>query len=383
MISILGGGIGGLCTAIALQRHTSLEVKVYESAPELKPLGAGLLLAANAIRALNFIGIKEDVLKVGTLLTHFSLLDQYGKVITETDRAQLSERYGTEDNFAVHRAELHQVLIQQLQPDTLVLGKECTDFTATDDGVQLSFSDGTTASTDYLIAADGIHSVVRKKLLPNSRERYAGYTCWRGITHGTLPKGSERGGASETWGTRGRFGMVPLKDNRIYWFACLNGSKPNDPTYRKFTLADLQKQFKDYHAPIAAVLKMTNPADMIWNDIVDIAPLSSFAFGNVLLLGDAAHATTPNLGQGACMAIEDAAVLADCLKEDISVSQGFILFEQRRIHRTTEIVNRSWQLGQMAQLSNSILVFLRNNLLRLVPQRVNESQMAFLYEEIV
>jgi 2-polyprenyl-6-methoxyphenol hydroxylase-like FAD-dependent oxidoreductase len=211
-IAILGGGIGGLCTAIALQRK-GFEVKVYESAPRLKPLGAGLVLAANAVKALVDIGIGQELMQTGAVLSSFEILQENGKVITRTNSLEVSKKFGT-DNFTIHRADLHRLLLNYLQPGTLVVGATCKDVEQTNNGVRVFFEDGSELHTDFLIAADGVHSVVRQKLLPESKPRYAGYTCWRAVVEGQ-PDGFQANKATETWGSRGRFGLVPLSGNRI------------------------------------------------------------------------------------------------------------------------------------------------------------------------
>jgi 2-polyprenyl-6-methoxyphenol hydroxylase-like FAD-dependent oxidoreductase len=142
----------------------------------------------------------------------------------------------------------------------------------------------------------------------------------------------------------------------------------------------LLKHFGQFHSPIPEIIRHTKDDQLIWNDIIDIKPLKQFAFGNIVLMGDAAHATTPNMGQGACMAIEDAAILANVLATSESVESAFFAFEQRRIKRTTSIVNRSWQLGRIAQWENPMLIGIRNSLLRLTPPSVAEKQAKFLID---
>jgi 2-polyprenyl-6-methoxyphenol hydroxylase-like FAD-dependent oxidoreductase len=373
---ILGGGIGGLCTAIALQKK-GFQVKVYESAPQLKFLGAGLGLAANAVKALMDIGIGHELLQSGRVLSSFEILEENGKVITRTDSLKVSEKFGT-DNVTIHRADLHRILLSYLQPQTLELGKTCKNIEQSAAGVRVFFHDGSEVKADYVIAADGVHSIVRQQLIPGSKPRYAGYTCWRAVIDG-LPSGFHSHRATETWGTKGRFGIVPLSNNRIYWFACKNAPY-QDKKLAQFTTKDLLRNFGNYHQPIPQILEMTSDEQLIWNDIIDIKPVKQFAFGRILLSGDAAHATTPNMGQGACQAIEDAIVLANCMAVYSSdIEKAFKVFEQKRISRTARIVNTSWQLGKIAQLENKLLSGIRNGLLRLVPPSANEKQLQFLY----
>lgn len=374
-IAIIGGGIGGLCTAIALQR-IGLHVKVYESASQIKPLGAGLVLAANAMKALFEIGVGQDVLHAGNILSSFEILSQQGRVITKTNSLKVSKQFGT-DNVTIHRADLHAILLQQLTPQTLELGKVCTQVVQKQTRVEVGFKDGTSTSADCLIATDGIHSIIRQNLLPHSKPRYAGYTCWRAVISG-YPAHFETTRATETWGTKGRFGIVPLPKNRIYWFVCLNAPRA-DTRMTHFTVKDLFREFKEYHPPIPQILELTQDNQLIHNDISDLKPIKQFAFGRIVLAGDAAHATTPNMGQGACQAIEDAIVLANCFKNNTSVEQAFRAFENKRLERTTRIVNTSWHIGKMAQVENSFIAAARNTLLRLVPDTLNEKQLHFLY----
>lgn len=375
-IIICGGGIGGLTLAIALQRK-GMDVKVFEQAQEIKPLGAGLVLAANAVKALAEIGISDEVLNAGRVLRKLRIKNERGHVLNEVDSYEVNERFGFTHNFAIHRADLHRVLLSLLKPDSLVLGKACVDFTQNEKGVSVLLNDQSTTTGDCLIACDGIHSVIRKKLLPAVKPRYAGYTCWRSVIDNP-PANFNVEESSETWGTSGRFGIVPLSENRIYWFACVN-AKPNDPRKRIFKVADLLQCFEHFHFPIPEIIMRTQEQHLIWNDIIDLKPIKKFAFNKVAIMGDAAHATTPNMGQGACMAIEDAVVMTNCIHRGGSIEAAFIDFEKKRIHRTTKIVQESWRLGKVAQLQNPLLVHLRNVAFRLTPPKALERQLEFLY----
>ncbi len=374
--AILGGGIGGLSTAIALQRK-GLTVTLFEAAPSFKPLGAGLSLSGNAIRAYEEIGIDAEVIAIGCRLQVARGKDKLGRLISETSSDELKRRFGVLNNFTLHRADLHELLLAFLKPGTVQLGKAATSFTQDSTGVTLQFADGTQVKTDYLIAADGIHSMVRKQLLPDSQPRYSGYTCWRGVID-DLPPGINLNEMTETWGKGRRFGVVPLAHGRIYWFATLNAVQ-NDPQMKNARVKDLQDIFRGFHFPIPQVLEHTRDEQLIWGDIIDIKPISRFAFGRVVLAGDAAHATTPNLGQGACMAIEDAATLMNALLS-YPAEEAFARFETHRIRRTTGIVNQSWTFGKLSQLENPVLRSLRNSLLRALPRSVVVGQLENLFD---
>lgn len=372
--TILGGGIAGLTAAIALRR-IGIPAQVFEAAPEIKPVGAGLVLAANAIKGYVKLGIAEKIIARGRLLPTFSILDSRGRKIAYADADAIAQKYGLH-NFAIHRPELHEALMAELDPAQLHVNKSALRVEQNGDKATLYFQDGTSHETDYLIVADGIHSPIRRQLVPGSTPRYAGYTCWRAVTDNP---GLSLTGATETWGAEGRFGIVPLAGNKIYWFACVNAPQ-NDPAMRAMQPEGLQRIFQKFHDPIPAILRHTPDDSLLWNDIIDLKPIPRFAFGNIVLIGDAAHATTPNMGQGACQAIEDAVILADELAAHDSPAAAFAAFERRRLPRTHYIVNNSWTLGKIAQWSHPLLVSLRNGLFRLIPESANERQLKAVLE---
>jgi 2-polyprenyl-6-methoxyphenol hydroxylase-like FAD-dependent oxidoreductase len=374
--AVVGAGIGGLTTAIAMQKK-GFNVTVFESAPSLKPLGAGLALAANAINGFSEIGIADDVLNAGSLLKKLMIKDDSGRVLAETDSEKVSKKYNTVNNFTIHRADLHEVLLQRFSGN-IHLGKGCVDFIHTSGGVKLIFEDGSSHETDYVVAGDGVHSIFRQKLLPESKPRYAGYTCWRAVID-RVPSSVDMQVTSETWGRGSRFGIAPLNNGRLYWFACIN-AKENDAVMRSWRVRDLLNHFGNFHAPVPGILEHTRDEQLIWNDIIDVKPISKFAFGRIILIGDAAHATTPNMGQGACLAVEDAVILANTIANTQSVESAFVAFEQKRIKRTTAVVNDSWKLGRIAQWDNPFLIKLRNLLLRLTPPSVAEKQIKFIID---
>lgn len=371
---IMGAGIAGLSAAIAL-RNIGIEALVVEGSKEIRPVGAGLSLAANAMEALRHLKISEEVIKNGRELASFTLFDKKGNAIKSVSTQPTKSKTNVK-NFTIHRAKLHAVLLSKISPENILTGKRSVNMSKTPEGIEITMEDGSTLLTHYLIVAEGIHSPLRKAITSEAMVRYAGYTCWRGIADNTALNISE---TSETLGKEGRFGIVPLANNQIYWFACKNSDREN-AFFKNFTVENLVSNFKDYHQPIVKILNATPPGSLIWGDICDINPLQKFAYGNIVLIGDAAHATTPNMGQGACMAIEDAVILANCLEKNSCVTEAFKSFEKRRLGRTHKIVNDSWRLGKIAQLENNFLASLRNIAFRLMPQRLYERQMEAVYQ---
>lgn len=373
-VGIIGGGIAGLTTAIALQQK-GIQANVYEAAPEVRPVGAGLALSSNAMRVFKLMGFMDEVISQGRLMASFTLMDQRGKTITMADSEAISKKYGL-DNFLIHRYALHELLLSKLDPDTVFTNKKAIAFSNQNGQVLVDFEDGSSISTDYLIVGDGIHSVIRKQLLPYSTPRYSGYTCWRAVMDNSKLKINQ---ASETWGTNGRFGIAPLANDQLYWFACINATR-NDPKMGAMKVLDLLANFKEYHDPIPQILEHTEDHQLIWNDIIDIRPIGQFAFDRIVLMGDAAHATTPNLGQGACQAIEDAYILADEMAKTDDYPEAFRAFEKRRMPRTHFIVHTSWKMGKLAQLENPLLCGIRNFGLRSTPRSISEKQMEKIFK---
>lgn len=372
-IAISGAGIAGLTAAIAFKK-AGYETTIFEASAHLKPVGAGLGLAPNAIKALDALGIAGDIVPLGRKLPYFRILDRSGLIISENDSKVIGEKFGL-DNFTIHRHTLHEALLRYIDPASIIKGKRAIQLERIGKKIELHFSDSTSFQADYLVVADGINSDLRSKIVPDQVKRYAGYTCWRGVVEDA---GSLAEGASETWDTAGRFGIVPLTDGKIYWFACVKSTADN-LIFNSFNARDLANHFKKFHQPIPEILSRASKHPLIHNDIYDLAPLGHYAFGNILLIGDAAHATTPNMGQGACQAIEDAATLLSGLKQDQPLEKVFTEFEKKRMERTQYVIRQSRLIGKIAQTDNPLLAKLRNTLLRISPASSREKQFEKLY----
>ncbi len=372
--AIVGGGVAGLSAAVAFHKLRK-DFLVFEQAPALKGIGAGFGLAANAMQAFEYLGLRQEVEGIGFYTDTYEVLDHKGRALIVPDTQRLSTRYN-QKNLTVHRADLHRYLQGKIPSAAVQLGKRLQRLEQRDEGIVLRFEDGTRYCCRYLIVADGVNSIARQQLVPGSVARYAGYTCWRAtIGNGTI--GLQRG--SETWGPNGRFGMTPLVQERIYWYACINAPQ-NSNLYKNYSVCDLLHHFSRYRDPIPEILSNTKDEDLIWNDIIDIKPLSRFAYGNILLIGDAAHATTPNMGQGACQALEDVAVLSDEISRAAAVEDAFKNFEKRRLKRTKYITETSWRIGRAAQYTHPLMVGVRNSLLRLMPAAWAQSTLKKLLE---
>ncbi|MDB5313302.1 MAG: Zeaxanthin epoxidase [Gemmataceae bacterium] len=340
---VIGGGIGGLAVGLAL-KQTGWDVSVFERAPALCEVGAGLTLWTNAVKVLRKLGTGEAVAARSHPIRQSELRSWRGKLLTQTDLGLLGDRLGA-PSVGIHRADLQSLLAEALGRDHLQLAAECVGFSQDATGATARFADGRQERGDVLVAADGIKSAVRKQLLGDEPLRYAGYTAWRGV--GLIDRPEVPLGVTVLAMGRGsQTGMLPIGGGRTYWFATANvpAGQTDPPGGHR---AALLSRFKDWYAPIPAVIEATPEEAILRNDIHDRPPVKTWGDERVTLLGDAAHPTTPNMGQGACQAIESALVLAKCLAGATDLPAALRVYEQARYERTALITNRSWTLGKV------------------------------------
>jgi 2-polyprenyl-6-methoxyphenol hydroxylase-like FAD-dependent oxidoreductase len=370
-IGIVGGGIGGIAAALALHQ-AGINATVYERAPRLREVGAGMMLWPNATRVLRSFGLLEDVLAHSGSSTHFLVRTSSGLVL-------MNIALGKFDVPAVcmRRSDLLAVLLAALPQGSIRLGHTLNKLEQSRDKVKISFDDGVVAEHDAVIGADGIRSRVRTELFGNSDPIYRGYTVWRGVAR---YDGSAivSGANSETWGAGKRFGILNTGPGKFTWYAAVN--VPPDhldaPGGRKH---ELQEAFRGWHEPILDLISATNDDEIMKSRAYDLLPLRHWGAGRVTLLGDAAHPCTPNLGQGGGMALEDAAVLAKCFKRETLLEVGFRRYEALRRQRTRHIQQRSRLMGDIAQWENRIVVAGRRVVTGLLPAKLFEHNLRRVY----
>lgn len=351
---VIGGGIGGLAAAVGLHR-IGWDVTVLEQSEEFGEIGAGIVLWPNALKALRAIGLSDRVREMAKPQLSGGLRTSEGRWLTHWDGAAIQART-VDPAVGIHRARLHRVLLDELPPQALQAG--------------VKVNDPSEITADLIVGADGIASAVRRRIYPDHPGPvYAGATAWRGICG---PHGDAEIGI--TWGRGTEFGIVPLEDGRIYWYA----SKLADPgQFSADERAAVLETFGGWHEPIAELIGKTET--VLRHDIYHLGPpLPSYVDGNVALLGDAAHAMTPNLGQGACQALEDAAVLRVAFsRHPDDIPAALAHYDRQRRPRSQAVAKASMQAGRyMSNLSNPVTVALRNTLLRLTPTGMSIRQMA-------
>ncbi|MEO8978931.1 MAG: FAD-dependent monooxygenase [Polyangiaceae bacterium] len=364
-VLIAGAGIGGLALGCALQR-AGIEFEIFERASTLSDRGAGILVQAGAMQALRHIGLDSLVANAAHELWCGTAKNVAGKLLSTTRLDELPA-----PTVAIHRGVLQSTFLGTLENSRIHTGKAIAGFEQDESGVRALFEDGTPSSSGaLLIGADGLRSAVRRQLLGDGAPRYAGYTSWRGIAPlGGLTPEHE---ILEIWGRGLRFGIVPLGPAESYWFAVANSAAGEVDVDSR---AAVLQRFAHFSDPVLALVQATPSDRILRTDIQDRKPVRSWSLGRVALLGDAAHPTTPNLGQGGGMAIEDAVVLAHCLSSSVGVPDALAAYEARRVARTAAVVNASWQFGRLAQLDGRASCWLRDLALRATPRSVIERRL--------
>jgi 2-polyprenyl-6-methoxyphenol hydroxylase-like FAD-dependent oxidoreductase len=370
---IVGGGIGGLTTAIALQQR-GIEAHVYEAAPEIHAVGAGIWVAPNALTVFRRLGFLDKVLSGGFSVKSSCISDTTGRVIQRFSPAEM----GTSGLplVPIHRAVLQEILLAQLAPGTLHLGKRCSFVEQGENGVKVSFEDSSTAIGDILIGADGIRSVVRTALFGDVNYRYSGQTCWRSIVNYSMPNVQA---ATEMWSTKPgvRLGYSHVSAKQVYFYATAcapHGSKDALGTVKSH-LAEIYSDFPLY---LREMLSAAEESQIIRNDIWDFAPIPSWHEGRVVLVGDAAHATTPNMGQGGCQAVEDGFALAEALSLEASLEAVFKRYEAMRMKKAQYVVNTSYQIGKLTNWGGA-KARLRNMAAGFAPKSAAKRQFQYLF----
>ncbi|HEX8072099.1 MAG TPA: FAD-dependent monooxygenase [Pyrinomonadaceae bacterium] len=362
-VAIVGGGIGGLCAAIALRR-AGVETSVYEQAEKLREVGAGITLWPNAVGVLRRLGLAEGLIRRGARMRRAAILTSAGRVLAESRPEEL-ERLTGEPTVALHRADLHALLLAALPEDFVRLGAKFVAAEETPEGVTARFADGRAETADLLVGADGLNSAVRRQLFPAVQPRYSGYTSWRGIA--PQCEGVAEGFTSESLGRGSRFGIVPIGRGRVYWYATENvpAGQAQPQGERK---GHLLRRFEGWHEPVKRLIEVTPDEHVLRNDIYDIEPMRSWHAGRVVLLGDAAHPTTPNMGQGACMAIESAFTLARSISEAVEVEGALGTYERARMKRTAWVTRQSRMAGRVGQVEGRVACAARDLLLAAAPK---------------
>jgi 2-polyprenyl-6-methoxyphenol hydroxylase-like FAD-dependent oxidoreductase len=367
-VLVVGGGIGGLAAANALQR-VGIEVAVFERAPELSEIGAALGVQTSAVKALRRLKLADEVIEKGEEVERYEgwALGR-DQLLIYWPQGEISRKLG-EPTLVIHRVDLLDILKQGVEGDVVNLNSNFVGYEEDATGVTAKFDDGRQERGALLIGADGIRSTVRRQLFgePETPIRYAGFIVWRGITKFQSPLFPD--GLMRQYVGRGRiFGTWHVSGGRTFWIASavMPPGGTDAPGGRKQEILDWYARAQD---PIKPLIEATPEETILRNDTIDLKPLTRWSSRRVTLLGDSAHACIQVTGQGAGQAIEDAAVLAKRLAGAPSLSDGDAIqtalasYEANRIARTTTITNEAWNIGKMLHWKNPIACVFRDQAL--------------------
>jgi 2-polyprenyl-6-methoxyphenol hydroxylase-like FAD-dependent oxidoreductase len=354
--AVVGAGIGGLAAGIALSRG-GWEVTVYEAAEELRPLGAGLSIWPNGVRALRALGI--GAVADGAAPGGGALRRADGTPLASFDPATIERRYGA-PLVGLHRADLHAALLGGLGGDRVRTGTRLEAL----EGGRLRFAGGTELEPGLIVGADGLGSTVRSAILGDGEPRDSGIVAFRGVAD----PGREVP-AGEWWGAGVVAGLLPLADGRVYWYVALRS--PGGAPLPETPVAELG----GLDPVVAAVVAGTAAAEVLRHRLYDRPPARGWSRGNTTLLGDAAHPMLPFLGQGACSALEDAVALGEALAAGAEVPAALAGYEDARAKRTALLVKGSRRAANAALARSGLARAARNLLVSRLPEAARLRQL--------
>jgi 2-polyprenyl-6-methoxyphenol hydroxylase-like FAD-dependent oxidoreductase len=376
-VLIQGAGIGGLTLAIALQR-LGYKVSVVERAKGLAEVGAGIWMAANPMQVFDRLGFAQKIVQAGWTVRLLRLQDSKSGDIQTTDMSRIAKRFGFE-TIALHRGVLQRLLYEQLQAESVRFCCEIHSVNQSSDQVFASLSDGSSCAAAIIVGADGINSQIRRMAGLGEEKRYSGSSSYRAVARGAriLPAEADHE-AYEIWARGCRVGFSKINADDFYWYMTFDAAAGESAPASEMK-SHAKALFRAHFPQWIGLLDSTPAEDILRTDIGDLKPLPQWSSGRVGLIGDAAHATTPNLGQGGAMAVEDALVLTDAFEKCGLNEAAWKRFEQRRHKKVDWTVSTSWSIGKVCHLGNPFLRALRNFALKRTPERVTQRQIEQLY----
>jgi 2-polyprenyl-6-methoxyphenol hydroxylase-like FAD-dependent oxidoreductase len=405
-IAIIGGGIGGLSAALAL-REFGFEPEVFEQAPALLDVGAAIAIWPNAMRILERLGIAEKIVERAGVIKQVRWLNQEGKLLNTVRISKHTAEATTINTIrqpeapavAVHRADLQYTLLHALPSSSIHLGSVFLNLQQDGKQIYAHFANREPIACELLIGADGLHSHMRSQVVDDGPPIYRGYYVWRGISP-VVPNGLAPNTALEIHGHGIRFGIGPVGLDRIGWWASANRVSSDSPIFsERFgdvktqnaqenlntsrsqnTQQELLKLFAGWCRPVCELIEATSSESILKTQAFDRPSSRSWGRHRMTLLGDAIHPTTPNLGQGGCMAIEDAVVLARCLQKYGASEHALRTYEQLRYERTASVTGFSRLYGMVGQWENALATRLRSQVLSLTPEFLLRRLMRIIFD---
>ncbi|MEE9361678.1 MAG: FAD-dependent monooxygenase [Cellulophaga sp.] len=355
-IGIIGGGIGGLTMALTLKRN-NLDFKIFEKSNKFTEVGAGIGISSNALKIFDKLNVGNELRKKGHLIK---------RTVLATEKLKTLKRVPfPEEVYCIHRASIIDVISNELDENSCELNKELISI-ENNETVKINFKDNDSTEFNTLIASDGIHSTIRKTIFPETKIRKTHQVIWRGITGFDINSDLKHTYYELFEGTL-RFLFLPISDTKIFWLAVQekkNFTKDSSTSLKAYIL----KTYQNFDSIVLDMLQKTEENQILQNELADLKPnYKNWFKNNVVFIGDSIHATTPNLGQGACQAIEDAYTLGLCLKNN--VDNAFSEYQNLRLKKVKYIVKQSWMIGKMSLTNNGLRKKLLYLMLKYLPKK--------------
>jgi 2-polyprenyl-6-methoxyphenol hydroxylase-like FAD-dependent oxidoreductase len=352
---IVGGGVGGLTAALALQR-AGVAVEVHERHPGPQLHATGFVIWTYAIKLLTDLGVPADELeKAGSPVEQTEIRDQEGKLLATMPVGEVSRKLGA-PSYEMQRAGLLAAIAGRLSPGTVRWSSECVGIEQGGESATALLADGSRAPGDVLIGADGIHSVTRRAVAGPAELRYSGYTGVGAVTAFTHPLLPPRHHV-EIWGRGAKAGVADVGGARARWYLTHKVPPGAEGQVGK---AEILARTAGWYELLRAAVEASDEGQFARSEAWDLPPLNTWVSGRVVLLGDAAHATTPFAAMGANMAIADACALAVRLTAGGDLGAALHAFQEERKAHTEEVVKHGRRMGLMSQLHSPILAWLRD-----------------------
>jgi len=377
-VSIVGAGVSGLTLAACLAKKKAIYPKLYEKRSADSKGGSGLILSINANRVFKELGLLETIQKKGAVLTEAVTLTHSGEIITKITSDYAWKEFGL-PMIGIHRQDLNACLAESMPNLSITYNKTVASVEVRGDGVSLRFSDYDELNTDFVVGCDGLNSTIRQYIYGSESDPLIsrGYTCWRGVC--VMPRNTSLSSFREFLGGGFRFGIVPIGQSQVYWYAAANISQAPQSKFKTQHKADMLDLFKDWSPEILAILEATPDGDIYRHNIYTRRMTLPWFKGPVAITGDAAHSMQPFLGQGASMAIESAFELAKCLTVDSHTEIALRNYQTQRYPRVKKIVQMSDFVGRLGGIENPFLERLRNLGMRHTPQFIVKKQLSSLF----
>ncbi|MEI6815926.1 MAG: FAD-dependent monooxygenase [Bacteroidota bacterium] len=366
-IAIIGAGVGGLVTAIAL-REKGFNPQIFEMQEDLKEPNTAITLFPNAIRLLKQFGVLEDIYDNGEVVNHFILTNHKGKRLYHLDLNHEEIK-----PVSIMREYLYSILVNKLPEGTITFNHALREYNQLEENVKIMFDNNKLMEADLLIGADGFKSRVRHLMKHEDAPDYHGYQIWRAIIDSPFPDILEKG-VHHFWGRGKRFGYTPLGNNKIAWWASSRESLHRINHMNSDRKKKIYNYFRNWAYPVPELIKATEEDNITKAGSFSKPPATTWCDGSVVLIGEAAHSVSPNLGMGISLAIEDAIILARCLERYKSVPDALLYYEDARIPRATAVTNNILYAFKLSHLKKPYQLLIRDLALKYLPKKFKEKK---------